>query len=131
MKILKNIAIILSIGLISSCSSTSQFPVSTVVPAATMTAKIKKQGQQNHLVTINASSLASPDRLESPKKIYVIWAVSESGVTRNVGHFNQENAVKATYKASFPYQPVEVFITAEDEEGLCTPQGIEISRTTL
>lgn len=83
------------------------------------------------MVTITANNLAAADRLNPAKKIYVIWAVSDAGVTRNVGHFTQKNAEKATYKASFPYKPVEIFITAEDEEGNCTPQGVEITRVKL
>ena len=105
--------------------------MSLVTPAADITAKVKKQGKPNYLITITANNLAATERLNPPKKIYVIWAVSEAQITRNVGHFTQKNAVKATYKASFPYKPVEIFITAEDEEGLCEPSGIEISRTKL
>ncbi|MBN1115756.1 MAG: hypothetical protein JXA77_01010 [Bacteroidales bacterium] len=131
MTTIKSIVFIGVVVLMSSCVSTAKFPVSQVTPAADITAKIQKQGKPNYLVTITAENLAAPERLESARKIYVIWAVSENGITRNVGHFTQKNAVKATYKASFPYQPVEVFITAEDEEGLCEPAGIEISRTKL
>lgn len=131
---MKNIKISLAIGImifLASCSETVEFPVSDITPAADITATVKKQGKPNYLVTIEANNLAAPDRLEPPKKNYVIWAVSETGIVRNVGYFTQENAVKSTYKASFPYQPVEVFITAENEEGNCTPQGVEISRVKL
>lgn len=131
MNTLKFVAIIVTCALLASCSDPVKFPVSGDVPAADITATIKKQGKPNYLVTIEANNLAAPQRLKTPKKIYVIWAVSASGVVRNVGHFTQENAEKATYKASFPYQPVEVFITAENEEGNCTPQGTEISRVRL
>lgn len=131
MTTIKNLVIIGAVALMTSCASTAKFPVSQVVPAADITAKTKKQGKPNYLVTITAENLAAAERLEPTKKIYVIWAVSDNGITRNVGHFTQKNAIKATYKASFPYQPVEVFITAEDEEGLCEPSGIEISRTKL
>lgn len=115
----------------SSCSATYEFPVSKVTPAADITAEIKKQQDPNYLVTLEAKNLAAPERLEKPKKNYVIWVKSKKGTVRNVGHFNQENAVKSTYKASFPYQPVEIFITAEDEEGGCLPDGVEISRLNL
>jgi len=131
MKTIKNLVIISTIALITSCSSTAKFPLSQVTPAAEITAKINKQGKPNYLVAITAYNLAASERLNPPKKLYVIWAVSEAGITRNVGHFTQKNAAKATYKASFPYKPVEVFITAEDEEGICEPAGIEISRTKL
>lgn len=129
--IISVLAIPLALAIVTSCATTTKFPVSQDVPAADITAKTKKQGNPNYLVTITAKNLADSERLTPPKSIYVIWAVSESGVIRNVGHFTQENAVKATYKASFPYKPIEIFITAENEEGSCTPGGIEISRTKL
>lgn len=116
------------IALMTSCADTFKFPVSHVTPAADITAEIKKEAEPNYLVTIEANNLAAPERLDPPMKIYVIWAVSKAGVVRNVGHFTQDNAEKSTYKASFPYQPVEIFITAENQEGNCLPTGIEISR---
>lgn len=131
MRTIRFLTIIGVVALLASCASTVKFPVSELTPAADITAKITKQGKPNYLVTINANNLAAPTRLNPPRNIYVIWAVSENGITRNVGHFMQENAVKSTYKASFPYQPVEVFITAEDQEGACVPEGVEISRTKL
>ncbi len=131
MRTIRILAIIGVVALMTSCASTAKFPVSSTVPAADITAKTQKQGKPNYLVTITANNLATTERLNPPKKIYVMWAVSDAGITRNVGHFTQKNAVKATYKASFPYKPVEIFITAEDEEGLCEPAGIEITRTKL
>lgn len=125
------IILICGFAVVTSCASTKQFPVSQVTPAADITAKIKKERRPNYLVTITAKNLAASERLNPPKKIYVIWAVSEAGITRNVGHFTQINAIKSVYKASFPYEPTELFITAEDQEGTCEPEGIEISRTKL
>lgn len=125
------LALFSAIILTTSCAHTSKFPVSDLVPAADITAKIKKQGKLNYLIIITANNLAASNRLNPPKEIYIIWAVSESRVTRNVGYFIQQNAEKAIYQASFPYRPIEVFITAEDEEDLCKPSGVEISRTKL
>jgi hypothetical protein len=131
MKVLKNLAMICAIAFMTSCSSTAKFPVSQIVPVADITAKTHKQSKTNYLVTLTANNLAAVERLSPEKKYYVIWVVSKSGVTRNVGYFTPKNAVKSTYKASFPYKPMEIFITAEDEEGFCEPAGIEISRTKL
>jgi hypothetical protein len=120
---------VLSVALVmNACSTKVLFPVSTVTPAAEITAKMTKQGGTNYFVTIEANNLASSDRLIPSKKFYVIWIVSASGTTRNVGYFFHKNASNAAYKASFPYQPSEVFITAEDQDGLCSPMGTEISR---
>ena len=131
MNAIKFFAVTAMLALMTSCGEKVKFPVSDITPAAEITAKVTEQGKSNYLVTIEATNLASPERLPTPKNIYVIWAISEAGVTRNVGHFTHENAVKSTYKASFPYQPVEVFITAEIEEGNCLPSGIEITRARL
>lgn len=131
MKVIKNLVVIGILALVTSCASTAKFPISEATPAADITAATTKQGETNYLVTITAINLAASERLNPPRKNYVIWAISEAGVTRNVGHFTQVNAEKAIYKASFPYQPVEVFITAQDEEGSCYPEGVEISRTKL
>lgn len=131
MKTIQNTTIIFILAVLTSCATSIKFPVSETTPAATITAKTKQQGGQNHLVTITALNLAASQRLIPPKRNYTIWAISETGITRNVGHFSQENAVKSTYKASFPYKPVEIFITAEDQEGLCVPKDIEITRTKL
>lgn len=131
MRILQNLVIIVIMALLTSCASTTTFPVSVSVPAADITVKTKKQGDNNYQVAIKAENLAASDRLNPPKEYYVIWAVSDAGVIRNVGHFIHDNAEKATYKASFPYQPMEIFITAEDEQGGCEPAGMEIGRAKL
>lgn len=131
MKQIKLLAISVIIALMTSCADTIKFPVSDVTPAADITAKLTKEAEPNYLVTIEAKNLASAERLEPSREIYVIWAISKAGVVRNVGHFTQENAETSTYKASFPYQPTEIFITAESHEGNCLPEGIEISRVKL
>jgi hypothetical protein len=123
--------IMLLMVILSSCSETHEFPVSKVTPGADITAEIKEQDDPNYLVTLEAKNLAAPERLQNPKNIYVIWVVSEKGTVRNTGHFNPKNESTSTFKASFPYQPVEIFITAEDEESTCLPYGIEITRLNL
>lgn len=128
---MKKQLLIATLALLTACGSVTKFPVSTVVPAAEITAKKAKQGQSNYLITLDANNLASPERLLPPRQLYVIWAVSASGVVRNVGHFINKNAEESVYKASFPYEPVEIFITAEDQEGGCLPSGTEISRVKI
>lgn len=127
MRIIQNLSIIVVLALLTSCATTTKFPVSNETPAADITAKTKKQGTNYH-VTITALNLAASDRLTPPKRFYIIWAVSETGVTRNIGNFHQKNGVESVYEASFPYEIVEIFITAEDDEGSCWPSGTEITR---
>jgi hypothetical protein len=124
-------ACIAAIALFTSCSSTTKFPVSGVTPAADITVTKKKEAGKNYTITLKAENLSSPDRLAQPKKYYVIWMVSETSTVRNAGYFTNKNAKSSMYKASFPYNPVEVFITAEDEDGLCEPLGVEIARAKI
>ena len=131
MKNIKGILFVAIVAILTSCASATIFPISEVVPAAEIKAKKMKQGRWNYQITLTAINLASPERLTPAKKVYVIWAVSESGTTRNVGFFININAEKSIYKASFPYEPMEIFITAEDEGDLCIPNGVEITRVKL
>jgi Flp pilus assembly protein CpaB len=131
MKSIQKLSIMVVLVILTSCVSKIKFPVSQITPAADISAKIKKQEAPNYQVSITANNLANSERLEPSKKIYVIWATSEAGITRNAGHFTHKNAEKATYKSSFPYKPIEIFITAEDDEGVCQPTGIEITRAKL
>ena len=89
---MKSFVIITFAGLLASCVTTAKFPVSQLAPAADISVKTMKQSKPNYLVTITAKNLASSRRLSPPKNHYVIWAVSEEGATRNVGHFTQKNA---------------------------------------
>jgi hypothetical protein len=131
MKTFKIITLVITTALLASCGSTTLFPVSEITPAAEITAKKKKEMSSNYTLTLTAENLSSPERLNPPKTYYVIWIVSETGGVRNAGHFKHKNAETSTYMASFPYNPVEVFITAEDEDALCKPAGIEITRLKL
>ncbi|MBK8806770.1 MAG: hypothetical protein IPO21_09040 [Bacteroidales bacterium] len=131
MKTIKKIAIIGVVVLMTSCSTTANFPISEVTPAADITASYEKQGASDYLVTITANNLADSERLNPPKKYYIIWAVSSAGDIKNVGRFDQENARISTYQASFPFKPTEIFITAEDKDDLRKPIGVEISRTKI
>jgi PBP1b-binding outer membrane lipoprotein LpoB len=128
MKTMKIVIFMVMFAVFTSCSTTSIFPVSEVTPAAEVKAKLKKEMKNVYSLTLVAENLSSPDRLTPKRNFYVIWVVSETGGVRNVGHFSNKNAQVSEYRASFPYKPAEVFITAEDEEAGCKPNGLEISR---
>lgn len=131
MKTLKTIVFIGVIALLSSCASTAKFPVSKVVPAAEIVANKKQDKHNNYVIELTATNLAAPERLNPPKKNYIVWVVDENGITRNVGQLLNNNAEKAILKTTTPHNVKEIIITAEDEGNLTSPGGIEISRTTF
>jgi hypothetical protein len=127
----KIILSVLLVFLMTSCATIAKFPVSNVSPAAEITAKIKKDKQNNYEITIIANYLASAERLSPPKNTYVIWVVTkQSGIT-NSGQLKNENAKKNTLKTLTSFEPLEIFITAEDEGTVTYPTGVEISRAVL
>jgi U3 small nucleolar ribonucleoprotein component len=117
--------------LMTSCATITKFPVSNVEPAADISAKIKKDKQNNYEITITAKYLASADRLTPPKNTYVVWIVTKENGVNNCGLLKNENAKTNSLKTLTSFEPMEIFITAEDEGNVTTPNGIEISRAVL
>jgi hypothetical protein len=113
----------------ASCATTAKFPVSSVVPAAEISAKKSTDDNKNNTLEIKARNLASPDRLIPAGTNYSIWVVSKGQGTKNVGQLLVTNGDKATFKTTTAFDFDEVFITVENQSDLSYPTGVEISRT--
>ncbi|OYZ00962.1 MAG: hypothetical protein B7Y37_08670 [Sphingobacteriia bacterium 28-36-52] len=122
------LVLVLSLSLVA-CATTAKFPVSTVVPAAEITAKKSTDANKNNTLEITARNLASPDRLVPAGSNYSIWVVSIGQGTKNVGQLLVSNGDKATFKTTTAFDFDEVFITVENQSDLTYPTGVEISRT--
>jgi hypothetical protein len=117
--------------LMTSCATITKFPVSNVEPAADISAKIKKDKQNNYEITITAKYLASADRLSPPKNTYVVWIVTKENGINNGGLLKNENAKTNSLKTLTSFEPLEIIITAEDQGTVTAPNGIEITRAVL
>lgn len=131
MRTIKSLTIICAIALLTSCASTANFPVSSTVPAADITATKKQDKHKNYVIELTARNLAEANRLNPPKNNYSVWIVVDNGVTKNVGQLTNKNAKKAVLKTLTPFNVKEIIITAEDQGDLTYPAGVEISRTTF
>lgn len=131
MKKTKKIIVIAIVALLCACASTKKFPVSNIVPAATINAIKKINSQKNYTLEINVQNLASPDRLNPPGKNYVVWIVTKDYGIKNVGQLNVENAKKGSFNTITPFDFYEVFITVENKGDIDYPKGIEITRIKL
>ena len=98
--------------LISSCATSTKFPVSDITPAATIKASKDKDNNGNYRISEVANNLSSADRLASAKSVYVVWITTPQNGTKNIGQLKNKNARKATLKTLTPFEPVEIFITA-------------------
>lgn len=125
------IATALTVLVISSCSRSISFPVSSVAPAAEIVAKKSKDKNDNVVIDITAKNLASPERLDPPRSVYNVWIVTESDGTKNVGQLMNKNAQTATLRVMTPFEVREIIITAEDRGDHSFPSGFEISRTSF
>jgi len=124
--------ILLSLAtLLAGCASSAKFPVSTVAPAAVITAKKTLDKNKNYVVELVALNLTSPERLNPPKDHYNVWIVTEQNEYKNLGQIMNANAKKVVFRTLTPYNPKEIILTAEDEVNRPMPTGIEIARTSF
>lgn len=130
MKLLVNVLSLTVILFLTSCATTAKFPVSSVTPAAEITAKKTQDSNKNYVIEVVAKNLASADRVDPSKKNYSVWFVTDNG-TKNAGQLIIKNAKRASLKTSTPYDVKEIFITAEDQGDYSYPVGVEISRTSF
>ncbi len=131
MKRLKTLSLLTIALMLNSCATTATFPISSIVPAATISAKKKKDTNKNFILQITAKNLASADRLNPSGNNYSLWIVTKEYGIKNVGQLNGKNAKKATFKTTTPFDFNELFITVENQGDLKYPTGTEIARTKI
>ena len=130
---MKNILTIL-LGLatlLAGCATSAKFPISTVAPAAVITAKKTVDKNKNYVIELLALHLSSADRLNPPKNHYSVWIVTEQNEYKNLGQVMNANAKKVVFKTLTPFNPKEIILTAEDEGNRPMPTGIEIARASF
>lgn len=101
--------------LVSACSNKITFPISEVVPAAQAVVKIDENANDNYELELEVTNLAGPDRLTPSRRHYVAWMVTKKHGTINIGNLKVNRKNKATLKTSTAYEPIRIFITAEDD----------------
>ncbi|MFD0976088.1 hypothetical protein [Salinimicrobium gaetbulicola] len=117
----KPLAFIFMAILISACSKDIVFPTSEVVPAATAVLKIDQNKSENYEIKLSVENLATPDRLKPSRKNYVVWMVTKKHGTINIGNLRVNRKNKAELETVTPYEPIKVFITAEDGDEVVLP----------
>ena len=131
MKTYKLLTILALALIMSSCATTIKFPVSDITPAADIVATMDKDNNGNIKITVSAKNLAAVERLNPPKRAYLVWIVSERDGVRNIGKLLNKNAQNTGLETITPFKFSEIFITAEDYADASFPTGIEISRIII
>lgn len=107
--------------LVSACSKKVVFPVSQVVPAAEAVLKVDRDDNRNYEIDLEVNNLAGPDRLNPARRHYVVWMVTKQHGTINIGNLNVNRKNKGELTTSTPYEPIRIFITAEDDPAPVLP----------
>lgn len=118
----------------SSCATKAAFLNSSIVPAARGEVTVKKDKNNNYNIDVELSNLAESNRLQPPRKTYVVWMVSANNPTQNIGQIKSDtkflsNKLRASFKASNAAKPTKIFITAEDDSSVQYPE-MQIVLTT-
>ena len=126
--------VFLTIIIFSGCSQKMHFATSPAVPAATGEVKIKKDDNNNYIITVNVVNLAESKNLTPSRNTYVVWMESDGQNVKNIGQINSSTgllskALKGELKAAATSKPTKIFITAEDDGNVQYP-GNQLILTT-
>jgi len=113
----------------TSCSNKAFFLASSVVPAAQGYAEVSRDNSENYVIKIELKNFAGPERLDPPDRTYVVWMVTERGMTENIGRISTSNSLKASFQTLTSFKPVKIFITAEEKENARYPGSMVILTT--
>lgn len=130
-----SIAVLLFLSLsLQSCARKFAFSNSAVVPAAQGSVKIKKDKNKNYTVNLHVIRLAQPQRLTPPKKVYIVWLLSEGNAAQNIGQVKTSsslisNSLKGKLRTVTSFDPTGFMITAEDNENVQYPGTTTVLQT--
>ena len=105
------------------------FLQSSRAPAADGYVKISNDRNKNYVIKIRIKNLAEIESLDPTMQTYVVWMVTDTETTENIGRINSTNSLKVSFKAVSSYQPIKIFITTEENEQAEEP-GWNIILTT-
>ena len=92
-------------------------------PAARCTIHIHQGDNRNSELDLKAESLAAPSSLTPPKNAYVVWIQAPNEAPQNHGQIVVDKDQKGELKTVTPYKRFKVFITAEEQAQLRSPEG--------
>lgn len=121
------ISLIMVMATFGACSKKVVFLPSSVVPAAEGYVQVKKDGNENYAITLKVSNLAEVDKMQPPKKTYVLWMETDRGLTRNIGQVVSSRNLNANFETVTSFRPVKIFLTAEDDGNVQDPGNVVLT----
>lgn len=105
---------------ITSCSNKIPFAISSVVPSAEGTVRVKTDQNNNYTIDLRVVRLVDPSRLTPAKVGYKVWMQTEKNGVQSIGQLvSSTGFMSNTQKSSLitvtPFKPTSFFITGEDD----------------
>lgn len=92
-------------------------------PAARGTVHLHVGDNKNTEMDLKAESMPAASALTPPKNAYVVWIQPPDAGPQNLGRITPDKDQKAELQTATPYKRFKIFITAEDQAQLQSPQG--------
>ena len=132
--IFSGILMITMLFFMASCSTTTSFLNSSVVPAATGKVTLKQDNNENYNIKVQIDDLAAIERLQLAKDTYVVWLETDRGNAENLGQLVSSTGFMskqhtATLETVTSFKPVRIFVTAENGINVRYPGSDEILTT--
>jgi hypothetical protein len=128
-KIKTSILLLLTLSL-GACSSSMNFLPSSVVPAATGKAQVKRDKNSNYQIQVNVRNLAPAERLSPPQRNYIVWMESDRNTIKKLGLLEPSSkALTANLSTTAVDNPNRIFVTAEGTPEIQYPAGKEVLAT--
>lgn len=117
--------------MLGACTPNLNFVPSSVVPAASGKAQVKRDKNQNYVVKVNVRNLAPADRLSPPGRTYVVWSESDRNTIKKLGLLEPRSKnLTASLTTSTVADPNRIFVTAENSPEIQYPGGTEVLATS-
>jgi hypothetical protein len=113
----------------TSCSQKTFFLQSSVLPAAEGYVEVSRDKSDNYIIKIELKNFAGAERLDPTNLTYVVWMVTARDAAVNIGRISTSNSLKVSFETLSAFRPVQVFITAEEQENARYPGSMVILTT--
>lgn len=125
--------IVLAASLFAPIVLAKKYPLTAAssVPAARGEVDIGQDKNGNTRVKVEVEHLAAPGNLSPPKTVYVMWFQERGGEALNQGQLKIDKKLKATFQTVTPVKSFDLFVTAESDPSIKSPQGAEVLRASI
>lgn len=92
-------------------------------PAARGTVEYKMGNNRNTELDIKVHSLSQPSALNPSENVYVVWLQPPGSAAKDEGQIKVSSNQQGELKTETPYKRFKIFVTAEENPQLQTPEG--------